>query len=289
MPEKISARQSTSRKALFEQALLAEKKGDFKTALEKYKMALQIDQNFFDAWLNAGAIYTRQGKSDKAIVCYERALVSKNDVRAHYNLAVEFYKKGNYTGAQKELRSVLRLDSRYLNAHILLGYVFGKLGQNDKSEISIKNALKVEPQNTQAQTALALLYFHTNRPELALRQINLLLARNPEDRILLDLSAKISLSGGNLRQAAAGFKKIAARDTELKKFYTSLREQVPQETKKNIRHKRESIENKEKRTAKEMLDLSLLQFFDGDPTQAFETLERLSSALENLKKKKEKY
>ena len=90
MPEKISARQSTSRKALFEQALLAEKKGDFKTALEKYKMALQIDQNFFDAWLSAGAIYTRQGKSDKAIVCYERALVSKNDVRAHYNLAVEF-------------------------------------------------------------------------------------------------------------------------------------------------------------------------------------------------------
>ena len=211
MPEKRDIRSSlaphagrgtVSRNQLFEQALAAEKKGDLKNALEKYKMALQIDQNFFDAWLNAGAIYTRQGKGDKAITCYQRALVSKNDVRAHYNLAVEYYKKSDFSSAEKALKSVLRLDSRYLNAHLLLGYVFGKTGRNDKSEISIRNALKIDPQNVQAQTALALLYFHTDRPELALRAVNILLTRNPEDKVLLGLSAKINLSGGDLRAAA---------------------------------------------------------------------------------------
>lgn len=271
---------------LFEQALAAEKKGDAKTALEKYKMALQIDQNFFDAWLNAGAIYTRQGKGDKAIVCYQRALVSKNDVRAHYNLAVEYYKKLDFPSAEKALKSVLRLDSRYLNAHLLLGYVFGKTGRNDKSEISIRNALKIDPQNAQAQTALALLYFHTDRPELALRAVNILLTRNPEDKVLLGLSAKINLSGGDLRQAASGFKKLAGRDPELKTFYATLREQVPAEKKKTIHKKRETIEVKERKSAKDMLDLSLLQFFDGDPTKAFETLEKLSAALEAKKLKK---
>ncbi|HRP70131.1 MAG TPA: tetratricopeptide repeat protein, partial [Turneriella sp.] len=220
MPEKSHARQNVSRKVIFEQALDAEKKGNLNLALEKYKMALQIDQKFFDAWLNAGAIYTRQGKSNKAVVCYQRALVSKNDVRAHYNLAVEYYKNNNFVGAQKSLKSVLRLDSRYLNAHLLLGYVFGKLGENDKSEISIRNALKIDPQNIQAQTALALLYFHTDRSELALRQVNLLLSRSPNDKVLLGLSAKINLSGGDLRSAAAGFKSIAARDNDLKQFYT---------------------------------------------------------------------
>lgn len=295
MPEKRDIRSSlaphagrgtVSRNQLFEQALAAEKKGDLKNALEKYKMALQIDQNFFDAWLNAGAIYTRQGKGDKAIVCYQRALVSKNDVRAHYNLAVEYYKKADFSSAEKALKSVLRLDSRYLNAHLLLGYVFGKTGRNDKSEISIRNALKIDPQNVQAQTALALLYFHTDRPELALRAVNILLTRNPEDKVLLGLSAKINLSGGDLRAAAAGFKKVAARDPELKTFYSALREQVPQEKKKTIHKKRETIEVKERKTAKDLLDLSLLQFFDGDPTKAFETLEKLSAGLEAKKLKK---
>lgn len=286
MPEKRDIRSSLSRNQLFEHALAAEKKGDLKTALEKYKMALQIDQNFFDAWLNAGAIYTRQGKGDKAITCYQRALVSKNDVRAHYNLAVEYYKKSDFPSAEKALKSVLRLDSRYLNAHLLLGYVFGKTGRNDKSEISIRNALKIDPQNVQAQTALALLYFHTDRPELALRAVNILLTRNPEDKILLGLSAKINLSGGDLKQAASGFKKLAGRDPELKTFYATLREQVPQEKKKTIHKKRETIEVKERKTAKDMLDLSLLQFFDGDPTKAFETLEKLSAALEAKKLKK---
>jgi len=284
--EQDSARTRKTRNLLFEQALESEKKGDFRAALEKYKMALQIDQNFFDAWLNAGALYTRQGRSEKAIVCYQRALVSKNDIRAHYNLAVEFYKKQDFKSAEKALKSVLKLDSRYLNAHLLLGYVFGKTGRNDKSEISIRNALKVDPQNVQAQTALALLYFHTDRPELALRQVNILLAKNPEDKVLLALSAKINLKGGDLRQASAGFKKLAARDTELKTFYGALREQVAPEKKNEIRTKRETIEAKTGKTARDMLDLSLLQFFDGDPQKAFATLESLTIAMENRKSKK---
>jgi Tfp pilus assembly protein PilF len=275
--------QGRSRSALgllFEQALEAEKRGDLRTALEKYKMALQIDQNFFDAWLNAGAIYTRQGRSDKAILCYQRALVAKNDVRAHYNLAVEFYKQQDFARAERELRSVLKLDSRYLNAHLLLGYVFGKTGRNDKAETSIRNALKIDPQNVQAQTALALLYFHTNRHDLAQRQIQLLLNKNPQDKLLIGLAAKISLAGDDLRAASAGFKKIAARDPELKSFYEALRREVPQDKKKHIRSKRELAEKKEKKSARDMLDLSLLQFFDGDPQQALATLEQLTAALE---------
>ncbi|HNJ67042.1 MAG TPA: hypothetical protein PKW28_14175, partial [Turneriella sp.] len=187
---------------------------------------------------------------------------------------------------EKALRSVLKLDSRYLNAHLLLGYVFGKTGRNDKSEISIRNALKIDPQNVQAQTALALLYFHTDRHELAQRQIQLLLNKSPEDKVLLGLSAKISLAGDDLRAASAGFRKVAARDPQLKSFYESLRSDVPQDKKQNIRSKRETVEKQEKKSAKDMLDLSLLQFFDGDPQQAFATLEKLTAALESKKQRK---
>ncbi|MCX7632526.1 MAG: tetratricopeptide repeat protein, partial [Turneriella sp.] len=204
---------------LFEQARAAEDKGDLRTALDRYKMILQIDQKFFEAWLNAGAIYTRQGKSDKAITCYQRALASKNDVRAHYNLAVEYYKKEDYAAAEKSLRSALKLEPRNLKAHLLLGYVFGKTGRNDKAEIAIRNALKIEPDNKAAQTALALLYFHTGRTELALRQIKLLRAKNPKDPLLATLEAKLALASNDLASAATNFKEVAAQDPQLAEFY----------------------------------------------------------------------
>ncbi len=104
--------------------------------------------------------------------------------------------------------------------------------------------------------------------------------------MLLGLSAKISLAGDDLRAASAGFKKIAARDPQLKSFYDALRSDVPQEKKQHIRSKRENVEKQEKKSARDMLDLSLLQFFDGDPQQAFSTLEKLTAALESKKLRK---
>ena len=269
---------------LFEQALAAEKSGNPKVALEKYKMALQIDQQFFDAWLNAGAIYTRQGKSDKAIVCYQRALVSRDDIRAHYNLAAEYFKTGDFSSSEKCLHTVLKMDRRYLQAHLLLGYVFGKTGKNDKAELSIKNVLKIEPENYQAQTALALLYYHTNRRDLAARLIQTQLARKPDDRVLQKLLGTLSMEKEDFKSASRALKSIADRDPVLKSFYVSLREALKPEKKKLISSKRKAVQEKKDLSKKELLDLSLLQFFDGDPKEAMETLEKLAQNAEKQKK-----
>jgi len=269
---------------LFEQALSFEKNGNQKLALEKYKMALQIDQQFFDAWLNAGAIYTRQGKSDKAIVCYQRALVSRDDIRAHYNLAAEYFKTGNYVAAEKCLYTVLKMDRRYLQAHLLLGYVFGKTGKNDKAELSIKNVLKIEPENYQAQTALALLYYHTHRKDLAARLIQAQLAKKPDDRVLQKLFATLSMEKEDLKSATRALKSVVDRDPVLKSFYVSLRETLKPEKKKVISAQRKAIQQKKSPSRKELMDLSLLQFFDGDPKEAMETLEKLAQSVEKFKK-----
>src|SRR5688572_16676136 len=105
-----------------------EKQKAFEKALECYRMSLQLDPQFFDSWLNAGALYSKQGKSKKAIICYQRAIVSKPDKRAFYNLGSEYFKTGQFEEAKKILVKALKDDKHFIPAHLLLGYTFGRIG-----------------------------------------------------------------------------------------------------------------------------------------------------------------
>ncbi|MCB1202259.1 MAG: tetratricopeptide repeat protein [Leptospiraceae bacterium] len=268
----VQVRRNQARNIYFEKALREEQKGDFRKALEFYRMSLQLDTQFFDSWLNAGAIYSRQGKTKKAIECYQRALSSRIDKRVCYNLASEYFKIGSYEESKKLLNSAIKSDHRFLQAHLLLGYVFGKLGENEKSEISIKNALKIDPTNQPAMTALALLYYHTSRPELALRYINILLQRNPGDVTIGRLLANIELDRGSTRASIKALKEIAAQDPKLKSFYSSISESIPEKQLSDIRSQKNQKENIKNKTAKDFFDLSLLAMFDGEPDKAMEYL-----------------
>lgn len=274
---KISAgseepRKRQTRNLLFEQALAAEKSGELKKALELYKMSLQIDTQFFDAWLNAGAIYAREGKSEKAIVCYQRALVSKEDNRAFYNLASEYFKATKYEEARKLLAKAIRQDARFLQAHLLLGYVYGKTGDNDKAEISIKNALKIDSDNRPALTALTLLYHHTGRSDQALRMAEILLSKNPDDVVLQKLKAGLMLQKNDIRQAVSAMKVLARKDKQLTSFYATMRTGITEPQRKRISGAKKEILQKKSKNNKDLFDLSLLHFFEGEPEKALDIL-----------------
>lgn len=261
-----------ARNLLFERAREQEKQGAYKKALEFYRMSLKIDKDFFDSWLNAGAIYSRMGKRDKAIVCYQRALLKTPDKRAFYNLASEYFKDERYKESKKALQSAIRLDNRFLQAHLLLGYTYGKLDQNEKAEISIKNVLKVDGNNRSAMTALALLYFHTDRLGLCEKIIARLLAINPEDGVTQRLKANLSLKGGDVKESIIAFRDLAEKDTKLQDFYRSLNSTQRPEQKRKMAIKKKGLVAKPKKEARDWLDLSLLTFFEGDPQTALDYL-----------------
>ncbi len=265
---KLDAAALEARNRLFKQALAAEEKQDYKKALEYYRMSLQIDVKFFDSWLNAGALYSRQGKSAKAIECYQRALQSRQDKRALYNLASEFFKIARYEETKKLLQQALKQDRHFLQAHLLLGYAYGKTSENEKAEISIKNALKIEPENRPAITALALLYFHSGKKELALKYVDMLLLKDPDDIVMQRLRANLTLDTGDIASAIATMRKIAARDSRLKSFYSSVQQNMSAEQVRELQEKRRVLEQQPVKTEKDMLDLSLLAFFAGDSDKA---------------------
>lgn len=133
-PGNEEARKRQTIGLLFQKALQEENSGNYKKALEYYRMTLQLVTHFFDSWLNAGAVYSKTGKPDKAKYCYQKAIASKPDPRAYYNLASVYFKEEKYSHARDTLHSLLKKDARFLPAHLLLGYTYSKLGELDKAE-----------------------------------------------------------------------------------------------------------------------------------------------------------
>ena len=271
-------RRKQARNAFFEQALREEKQGKFKEALKFYKMSLKVEKEFFDGWLNSGAIYSRIGKTDKAVFCYQKAADSKPDKRAYYNLAVEYFKSEKLEESEKSLKQALKEDDNFFQAHLLLGYTYGKLSENEKSEEAIKKALKINPDSKPALTALALLYYHTQRYELSLKYVQRLIRNSPEDSVLKKLYAKLNLMKGDLSSSIEAYKEAVENDSALKEMYDELSKEQSALQKQKIIIKKRMYERKQDKKAKDWLDLSVLTFFNGEPAMAMDYLLKARNA-----------
>lgn len=272
MEKKFSPQEIQQRNGFFHAALQEEKNQHWKAALDLYRMSLKIDSNFFDSWLNAGAIYARSGKSDKAITCFQRAIISRPDKRAYYNLASEYFKQNRIYHALDTAERCVQIDSAFLQGHLLVGYCYGKLNEGEKAEKAILTALKLQKGNRQAMTALVLLYFQQERWEECSRYINYLLAENPNDTVIQRMKASLSLQKGDLRQSILDFREIVDKDTNLKRIYNSLDKNWSEKSKAKVLHSKLELSEKKDKSKQDYLDLSLLSLFSGEPRRAMEYL-----------------
>lgn len=266
------ARKKQTLKLLFNKALAEENAGNYKKALEYYRMSLQIDNRFFDSWLNAGAVYSKTGKSDKAKYCYEKAIASRPDPRAYYNLASMYFREEKYDKVKETLTALLKKDSRFLPAHLLMGYTCGKTGENDKAEIYIKNVLKLDPENKAALTALALMYYDEEKDHLALRYAERILTRYPQDLVIQRLKSNIFLRKGNEKESIYTLKNIADKDPKLEKIYRQLESEENTRVKEKITSKKKETEKKQKKDKQDWFDLSIMNLLDGNPQTAMDYL-----------------
>jgi len=269
-------RSNQAKLLLYQKAIEAEKSDEYKKALEYYRMSLKIDPEFSKSWINAGALYSRLGRPQKAIICYQKAIKSNPESKAYYNLATEYFKSQNYERAKAILFQLLKLDKRFKQAHLLLGYTFGKLNQNKQAETCIKNVLKVDSKDTSALTALSLLYFHDSKMELCRKYSNELLTINANSIIAKRLLANLDIEN-DLKNSLDLFTDIAEHDPKLKAFSQSVNTNINLEKKREIKTKRNNLSIKKVKSAQDWLDLSLCTLFDGDSEEAMQYLKKAAS------------
>jgi tetratricopeptide (TPR) repeat protein len=96
-------------------------KGMINEALEYYKKAAVKGAATAGLYVNMGAIQLAEGQIEQAKVSYLTATsMSPDNIQAHYNLAVLYWKIANWRDAAEELKKVTELDPTNQQAKVYL-------------------------------------------------------------------------------------------------------------------------------------------------------------------------
>lgn len=115
---------------LFRQAVAAQQRHDLRTAIEDYRSALALNPEMPEARANLGAALAEAGDLDGAIAEDTRALEhAPNKTAVRMNLALAYYKKGDWLNARSQFETVHTARPTDLTPAMLLGYCEIKLHQ----------------------------------------------------------------------------------------------------------------------------------------------------------------
>lgn len=149
---------------LFEQALAAQRRGDYQAAKTyylqaaylaprnpelfnnlgtvyralrelpsaeaAYRTATEVGSTFAPAWSNLGVVLGQQGRTQEAIAALQQALrLDPGNAAAKVNLAIQLYATGLLPDARKLLEDAIRIDPTLAEAHYELGRVLEKQNQ----------------------------------------------------------------------------------------------------------------------------------------------------------------
>lgn len=114
--------QDTNPDALLKHAIEEQQQGDYVAAISDYRKVLELRPADVEAKVNLGAALAHTGKYDEAIELYRSALPSlKNKNMVLQNLALAYYKKGDFEHARQQFTVLHDADPGDVRPIILLG------------------------------------------------------------------------------------------------------------------------------------------------------------------------
>lgn len=159
-------------------ALIAE--GRYEAAVAELEKAVELNKDSIEGYTELGNAYRGLKQYDKAIAAYRAAKkVDRYVTRPHIENAKALVEMGQIEPAIDELNHVIELDSKNLEAMLLLGQVSimprplpeGGTGvpkaSLERAELNLESAVQMAPDNLQAHHELALVQEKLGRKDRA--------------------------------------------------------------------------------------------------------------------------
>ena len=133
-----------------------------------YRLAVALDPDFQEAWMNLGLAILSQGRPDEASPCEREALrLDPDSADAHNNLGMVHYAHGHIAEAENCFRAALRLRPDHANATLNLGSTRQILNHVEDAEGLFRRAMTLGVDPARANSNLALALMEQVRPEEA--------------------------------------------------------------------------------------------------------------------------
>ncbi len=127
--------------------------GKLAEALQSYKRATLLDENYFEAQYCLGLAAFESRSFKVAAGAWEKAITIRPDsADARYNLALTLKAEGRFQDAADELEKLLALHPDEARGHLTLGNLYAEqLRDVSRARKHYGNVLKLDPRNPQAQ------------------------------------------------------------------------------------------------------------------------------------------
>jgi tetratricopeptide (TPR) repeat protein len=129
------------------EALEAQQAGRFDEAVRDYRVLLKQYPNIFEIRSNLGVALAGQGLYSEAIAEYKQALALKSNAQVRLNLALAYYKTGDFRQAIDTLKRVHAEEPSNMQAITVLSDCYLKLGQNKDVIALLAPIQKAQPSN----------------------------------------------------------------------------------------------------------------------------------------------
>lgn len=173
--------------------------GDTPSAAREIATLLARNPRSAPALTLCGIILERQGKIERAIECYERALeLNPNLIDARINLGMLWLKKGGITRARNEWEQVLQLNPSNVRALLNLGALELRDGKHLAAQSLFEKALERSPENAMIWNNLGVLHAGLGRAQEAVGAFEKAVELDPSST---DARRNLETIRGNVKSA----------------------------------------------------------------------------------------
>lgn len=124
----------------------AQENGNFDAAVELFKKSIELDREYFKAWLNLGSCYLKLNQLNEAEEALKQAVIlNPSDYSAHNNLGIVYSKQDKPEMAIREFTTSLRLNPKNASTYFNLGLALDSIGAKDKAYEAFKKAIELNP------------------------------------------------------------------------------------------------------------------------------------------------
>ena len=155
--------------------------GNYLTALENITQAIQVNPNYYDAYVvRASLIYPQLGKHQEIIEDYGKILeLDPDNVEAYNNRGYIQANLGNYTEALKDYERAIDIDNKCIQARLNRGLLYSSRKKYQNAIADFNRVIQIDAHNADAYNNRGLIYYYQNDYQRAVADFNMALKLAP--------------------------------------------------------------------------------------------------------------
>ena len=193
------------------------KNGEMDQAIELFKRAAEVDENFYRAWAYLGMAYAQKEQLDPAIEAYRKCIDLAPAYHKAFNNIGELYRrKGLLDYAAMVFKMATEIEPNLSHYFYNLGITYTEIGMHAQAEGALSSACKLDSKDFEYASELAQAQFTLKKYDAAAGTLEKFLEARPDHPRCAELKARTTMLKRLMEQhqAAAG---EAAHTSEIRR------------------------------------------------------------------------